>query len=113
MKIFLTYPLTDDLKDKTIAVVEKIRKATNRKAHSSELADLIGQLTDGAIDHFYHQPVEVAKINILGKNAVNMAIRTASKGFHMVANKVVGSMTSEQLLIIADYIADQLIEVED
>lgn len=109
--VYLAYPLSKELKDKAFSVIHKMKHSKQPKKHVNELIQLIMELTDAAIDYFYYHPVELAKVDIVGKNAVNLGLKAAKKGVNVIARKVVTSMNDKQLLIIVNFIQSVLLQV--
>jgi len=109
-QLYLSYPLTPEIQANALQLIEKMKKSENRKIYSKELINLILELTDVAVDYFFYNPVKLAKVNMIGKSAVDLALKTAKRAVGVIAGKVIGGMTDVQLLIIVDFIENVLIK---
>ena len=109
-QLYLSYPLTPEIQENALQLIEKMKKSENRKIYSKELINLILELTDVAVDYFFYNPVKLAKVNMIGKSAVDLALKTAKRAVGVIAGKVIGGMSDVQLLIIVDFIENVLIK---
>ncbi len=109
-QLYLSYPLTPEIQANALQLIEKMKKSENRKIYSKELINLILELTDVAVDYFFYNPVKLAKVNMIGKSAVDLALKTAKRAVGVIAGKVIGGMSDVQLLIIVDFIENVLIK---
>ncbi len=107
---FLAFELRPELLAKTEAIIDKLRSADDRRAHAAELIEVVLELTRSGLDAYYFQPLELAAVGFTARSTAKAGIATGAKGISMIVRRVLGSMSNEQLLTVADFMDGILIQ---
>jgi len=111
-RTFLAFEPPPELLAKTEAIIAKLRSTESRKAHAPELIEVVLELTRSGLDAYYFQPLELAEVGFASRSTAKAGIAAGAKGISMIVRRVLGSMTDEQLLTVADFMDSILIRSE-
>jgi len=109
----MAFALDDELRDRVLALVEEVRAADHPKARSRELAATISELTQAGLHYYFLRPLQDAEVGFFHLNTARIGLASAGKSLPLVVRNVMKSLTDEQLLSIAESIADMLVEMDD
>ena len=101
---FLRFRHSQELRAKTIGVLETVEGAERAADHSDELAALILELTDCGMDQYFLQPLKAAKANFLVQQSAALGLAGVKKVMGTVLRNIVGRMDDRQLLSVCDSI---------
>ena len=105
----LAFELPPELLARTEEIVAKLRSAEDRRDHAHELIEIVLELTRAGLDAYYFQPLELAGVGFAGRSTAKAGIAAGAKGISVIVRRVLGSMTDEQLLAVADFMDSILI----
>lgn len=106
----LSFPLSEELRQQTVETIAKLRESSDRRQHIPLLSDLISELTEAGLEYFFVHSLKQAGVGLIGVSTAKLGIASTSKGIPVVINKVVGLMSNDQLLAVAEFIDESLIE---
>ncbi len=98
------FAVPPELAARTAAVVEKLRADDDRKQHLPELVKVVLELTETGLHYYFLYPLELAKVGLISRSAAKVGIAAAGKGIPVIVRRVVGSMSDDQLLAVADFL---------
>ncbi|MCO5183101.1 MAG: hypothetical protein M9941_09610 [Anaerolineae bacterium] len=110
---YFAFEISDDLHNKTVQVVRAIRAEEDKSKAIPPLIDMMGDAIDAGLTHFLLYPLELAGVSAISRNAVKVAIRSAKRTIMVVAIRITKSLNDEQLLSIADFLDETLLELEE
>ena len=105
----MAFELAPELLAKTEAIIGKLRSADDQRAYSKELIEVILELTETGLGAYYLRPLEIAKVGFASRSAAKVGIAAASKGIPVIVRRVIGKMSGEQLLTVAEFVDGILI----
>lgn len=106
----LSFPLSEELRQQTLETLAKLRESSDRRQHLPLLGDLISDLTEAGLEYYFVHSLEKAGVGVIGVSTAKLGIASTSKGIPVVITKVVGLMSDDQLLAVADFIEEALTE---
>ena len=106
----LSFPLSEELRQQTVETLAKLRESSDRRKHIPLLSNLISDLTETGLEYYFVHSLKQAGVGLIGVSTAKLGIASTSKGIPVVMNKVVGLMSDNQLLAVADFIEEALIE---
>jgi hypothetical protein len=99
---YLGFPIPKDLETKINTLLDNMRKAEDKTRYSTDLYNIVQELSNVGLEYFFVQPLKAAKIGMLKMKSVEMAISVGKSGIFSVAKGILKAMTNEQLEIIID-----------
>jgi hypothetical protein len=106
----LSFPLSEELRQQTVETLAKLRESSDRRQHIPLLSDLISELTETGLEYFFVHSLKQAGVGLIGVSTAKLGIASTSKGIPVVINRLVGLMSNDQLLAVAEFIDGSLIE---
>ncbi len=103
------FEVPPELAARIAAVVDKLRADDDRKQHLPELLKVVLGLTETGLHYYFLYPLELAKVGLVSRSAAKVGIAAAGKGIPVIVRRVVGSMSDDQLLAVADFIDRMLV----
>ena len=103
------FAVAPELAARTEAVIDKLRASEDRKQHVAELVEVVLELTEAGLHFYYLHPLELAGVGLVSRSAAKVGIAAAGKGIPIIVRRVVGSMSDDQLLRIAEFIDRMLV----
>jgi hypothetical protein len=110
---YFAFEITDELHDKTLRAVDTIRTHDDKRTAIPLLIDMMGDAIEAGLTHFLLYPLELAGVNALSRNGIKVAIRSAKRTIMVVAVRITKSLNDEQLMSIADFLDETLLELEE
>lgn len=110
---YFAFIITDDLHRKTRRVIDEIRARERKRDAIPYLVDMMGDAIDAGLTHFLLYPLELSGVNQFSRNAVKVAIASAKRTIMAVAVRIARSLKDDQLMAIADFLDETLLELED
>ena len=106
----LSFPLSEELRQQTLETLAKLRESSDCRKHIPLLSNLISDLTETGLEYYFVHSLKKAGVGLIGVSTAKLGIASTSKGIPVVMSKVVGLMSDKQLLAVADFIEEALIE---
>ena len=110
---WVAFEIPGELRLRAESIVERLRSDTDKKQHTTELADVVVEMTDRGLHYYFLHPLEQARVGTMTRRAAELAIGTAGRTLPMVIRKTVRSLSDEQLSSLADFIDHILIREEE
>jgi hypothetical protein len=106
---FLRFYHSDNLRAKTLAVLNTLEEAKDSTKYRDALADIVGQLTDSGMEYYFLRPLKLAKVGFFVEQSANLGMAAATRVLGSVIRSIIGGMDSPQLLTVCSHIR-QLME---
>jgi hypothetical protein len=94
---FLRFRHSQELRDRTLAVLSELESAADAVKHRKALADVIVELTDTGLDYFFIQPLKVARAGFVAE-AAELGMAGAKQVLGAAVRNIVSRMDGPQLL---------------
>lgn len=108
----LTARVAADVADDTRALVARIREAEDPLALRDEGAAAVVRLTRIGLDAFFLEPVQAIGLGTMSLSMVRFGLRSAASAIGLFVRRIVGGLSAEQMLGLADRIDDMLLDLE-
>lgn len=108
----VAFSISPELGERVEAVIEKLRSDSIPKAHVGELVEVVLEMTEVGLEYYYLRPLEVAGVGMMLRSSAKLGIAAAGKSTPMIVRTVVGGMSNDQLLKIANFLDEILIRSE-
>lgn len=95
---------SEELRKKTIELLDSLEHAEDPKQYRDELRDLVVELTDVGMNYFFIKPLELAKVGFVTQRSAKLGMAGAQKMMGKVIRKIIGGMDQNQLLVVSGYI---------
>jgi hypothetical protein len=79
-------------------------RTPGRKNHGEEMADLVSDLVDAGMNHFFLKPLEAADMGFIAEQSARLGISGAVKLMNSVSRKFLTRMEHGQLIVVATHI---------
>lgn len=109
MAHFLAYPLSEPLAQKTFQTMENLREAPGDKANRKALIDLVNELADVGLDHFFVKSLKHANMGFLKIKTAEIGLTTFKNGLKPILKSLVNGMGDKQILKIVDFMEEVVI----
>lgn len=103
-KPYIRFLHSEELRTKSIKVLDALEQAEDPKQYRDELRDLVIELTDVGLDYFFIKPLALTKVGFVTQRSAKLGIAGAQRVMGKVIRKIIGGMDSDQLLVISSYI---------
>ncbi len=103
------FAVPGELAARTEAVVAKLRADDDRKQHLPELVKVVLELTATGLHYYFLYPLELAKVGLVSRSAAKVGIAAAGKSIPVIVRRVIGSMSDDQLLEVAEFLDRMLV----
>ena len=107
-KYQLGFPISADLYNRLNMFIQQINASTDKKKHIPVMLNLVDELVDNGMEYFFHYPADLAKLNIISRNAVNFSINTAKKGVIPIVHRVIKSLNDKELMDIIGFLKETI-----
>ncbi len=111
-KVFISFPLSDELHQRLSSYIEKIGATTNKSAHNSELSELVENCVNEGLEHFFWTPVELAGLGAVTRKMIRMGINSGKKTLNVIAGKVIKGFSDDQVEAVGGFLESLLLETE-
>ncbi len=112
MSAYIAFPIAPPLHEKTSQVIANLRLDTAAKPNRRALLNIINELADEGIDHFFLQSLRHAGVNFIKIKAAEVGLATFKKGLQPLLKGFVNGMSDSQILKILDFMEGIIVEVE-
>lgn len=109
MSHVVTAPLPAALAQRALAIVGRLRDGTLGPEQADEAVDLVCDMTDCVMRHFFLRPAEALGLGIASRAAIDLGVRSTVKTTRMALRQILPRLDAAQLRQVADYI-DEAVE---
>ena len=99
-KAFLRFYHSDELRTKTLLVLNSIERAEDATAHRDAIADIAVELTNSGLDYYFMKPLRLAKTGFLVEQSASIGMAGAQQVMGSVIRTVIRRMESQQLVSV-------------
>jgi hypothetical protein len=99
-KPFLRFQHSQELRAKTIEVLEAVENAERATAQSGRLIELVLELTDCGLDQYFLQSLKATKANFVVQQSAALGLSGVQKVMGSVIRSIIGCMDDRQLLSV-------------
>ena len=99
-KPFLRFHHTQELRVRTLRVLETVENAEKPTAYAAHLTELVLELTDHGMDQYFLQSLKATKANFVVQQSAALGLSGVQKVMGTVIRNIVGRMDDRQLLSI-------------
>lgn len=99
-KPFLRFYHSQELRVRTLAVLETVENAEKPTAYSGHLTDLVLELTDSGMDQYFLQSLKATKANFVVQQSAALGLSGVQKVMGTVVRNIIGRMDDRQLLSV-------------
>ncbi len=97
---FLRFHHSQELRLKTMEILEKIESADKPTAYSGQLTNLILELTDSGMDQYFLQSLKATKANFVVQQSAALGLSGVQKVMGTVIRNIIGRMDDRQLISV-------------
>ena len=90
--------------------IEIVRASNHPRDHSTELIDVVLELTELGLTYYFLKPLEVAEMGMMSLATAKIGLASARQGLPVIIRRIVGSASDEQILRLVDFMDSLLIE---
>ncbi len=106
----VAFEISPELRQRVEAALAELRAAPDPKTCVPELVGTVLEMTDVGLDYFYLRPLEEVEAGLVARSTAKIGIAAAGKSLPLIVRRVVGSLSKEQLLELADVIEGMLVK---
>ena len=99
-KPFLRFHHSQELRVKTLEVLETVERAEKPTAHAGRLTDLVLELTDSGMDRYFLQSLKATKANFVVQQSAALGLSGVQKIMGTVIRNILGRMDDRQLISV-------------
>jgi hypothetical protein len=103
-KAYFRFYHSEELREKTVKVLDMIEQSENPKQYRDALGDIIVELTNTGMNYFFIKPLELAKVGFVTQKSAKLGMAGTQRVIGSVMRRIIGGMNESQLLIICSYI---------
>ena len=100
----LQAPLTADLGARVHDVSARVRSGELPRERSEEVSDLICEMTETAMKHFFLRPAQEFGLGLTARGIIDLGIRSTSKTVRMALKQIFPRLSPEQFCQVSDYL---------
>jgi hypothetical protein len=100
-KPFLRFYHSEALRKKTLALLGVLEQAPDATRHRDALADIVVELTNSGLDHFFMEPLKLAKPGFMVEQSASLGMLGAQQLMASVIRQIIGRMDGPQLLSVS------------
>ena len=97
-KSFLRFYHSEDLREKTLAVLTALEQSPEPEKHRDALADIVVQLTNTGMDYYFMRQLMQAKPGFIIRQSATLGMAGALQVLGAVLRNIIGRMNKPQLL---------------
>lgn len=94
------------------ALAEEVRAAPDPLLLRKRGAEAVVKLTDAGLEAFFLKPVQELGLGTMASSMVRVGIGSASTAIAMFIRRLVGGLSAEQMLALADSVDATLLDLE-
>lgn len=92
------------LRLQTLALLETLESAQHHPSHGPALADLVNDLIDAGMEHYFLRPLKLADVGFVTEQSARLGMSGAVRLISSVSRKFIERMDQQQLAVIAAHI---------
>jgi len=92
------------LRLQTLALLETLESAQHQASHGPALADLVNDLIDAGMEHYFLRPLKLAEVGFVTEQSARLGMSGAVRLISSVSRKFIERMDQKQLAVIAAHI---------
>jgi hypothetical protein len=101
---YLRFHHSAELREKTLAVLRNIERASDPGRYRKDLSDVVMELTNSGLSYYFLRPLDLAKVNFVVKQSAHMGIGSVNRIMGPVVHNIIGTLDKEQLLTVCRHI---------
>ncbi len=101
---YLRFYHSTELRDKTLAIVRSIERASDPGRYRNALADVVMELTDSGLNYYFLRPLDLAKVNFVIKQSASLGVGSVMRIMGPVVHNIIGMLDKRQLLAVCGHI---------
>jgi hypothetical protein len=95
---------SEDLRSKTLAVLEALETADDPTDQREALAAVVVELTETGLAYYFVKPVQAAKVGFMAEQSTKLGIASILRVMGPVTRRIIGGMDPTQLQVVAGHI---------
>jgi len=99
-KPFLRFYHSEALRKKTLSLLGTVEHAPDATTHRDALAKIVVELTNSGLDHYFIEPLKLAKPGFLAEQSANLGMLGMQQVMASVIHQIIGRMDRPQLLSV-------------
>lgn len=99
-KPFLRFHHSQELRVKTLEVLEAVEGAEEATVYSGQLTELVLELTDNGMDQYFLQSLKATKANFVVQQSAALGLSGVQKVMGTVIRNIIGRMDDRQILSV-------------
>jgi hypothetical protein len=99
-KPFMRFHHSQELRVRTLAVLEAVENADKPSAHSGRLTDLVVELTDCGMNQYFLESLKATKANFVVQQSAALGMSGVQKVMGTVVRNMLGRMDDRQVLSV-------------
>lgn len=103
---FLRFYHSEDLRVKTLAMLDTVEQAQDSTRHREELSDVVLELTDAGMEYYFMRPLKLAEVGFVTEKSARVGMGTIKRVMSPVIRNIIGRMDTPQLLAVCGYIRE-------
>jgi hypothetical protein len=105
----ISQQVADDARD----LIARIREADDPRDLRKEGAEGVVKLTEIGLEAFFLRPVVQAGLGSVTAALVRVGLKSAGAAIAVFVRRIVGGLSGEQMLIIADLVEERIVDLVD
>lgn len=101
---YVGFPVSEETQARLQKLLQDMRK-DDPKQHERELASLLNEITDRALDAYMLTPIELLKLGLILRKTSEGGVSVIRGAIHLVIRKVLPDLDGNQLLAIANHLS--------
>jgi len=89
-----------------LEVLEALETAGDATRHRGALSDVVLELTEAGLDHYFVKAVQDAKVGYVAEQTTKLGLSSIRKVMAPVIRRVIGGMNHDQLLSVSRHIRE-------
>lgn len=99
-KPFLRFFHSQELRTRTLEVLDTVENADKATAHSGRLTELVLELTNSGMDQYFLQSLKATKANFIVQQSASLGLSGVQRAMGTVIRNILGRMNDRQLLSV-------------
>lgn len=106
---FLAYPISASVSEKTFQVIQNLKEAPGEKPNRKALIDIINELADVGLNHFFVKSLKHANLSFLKIKTAEIGIATFKNGLKPILRSLVYGMNDKQIVKIVEFMEEVIV----
>ena len=109
-RAYLAFEVPPELRLRTRRVIDAVRESDEPKTQADELIEVVVELTRTGLHSYFLLPLERAGVGSMTFGSAKLGVSAAGRSLPILVRRVLGSLSTKQLVEIVDYLDETLIE---